>query len=403
MDPFGRFYTEDIISNLLVQEIDCSNPKLIIDLGIGRGSLTKAAFHRWGDATFLASDIDITQINITKKKFPFVKIIEADGLELSLGKKLNIVVDSVDIAICNPPYLRIPAKENRYNELFEKTNLPNCKKLKYLTSDLIFLAQNILLLKDGGILGIILPDGLLSNMEFMHLRQDLIDNHTLISIIQLPDKIFRNTEARTHIMVLRKGVTNRKSTVNLFLADKKGILSEYLALESILLIKRMDYFFHKLCSKSQPYCQVKNTLKDIGAEIKRGQLTHKDLKGLKSNYIHTTFLTHKSELILKNDIDETQQSIVHTEENDILLARVGKGCIGKVSKVLKGQQLISDCVYKIRVPKKYLNQTWLSLCSESGQLWLKSNAHGVCSRVISKCDLQNFPVLITEDIIQDID
>ena len=394
MDNLAKFYTEDSISKLLVEEIYFSNPRLIVDLGIGKGSLTNAAYSKWGNAIFFATEIDSDQIIKTRNDFPFVNIIKADGLKVDLKEKLQSIVNNVDIAICNPPYLRIAKYNNTYNELFEKSGLENCINLKWFTSDLVFLAQNILLLKDGGILGIILPDGLVSNHEFKLFRQDLIKNHSILSIIQLPDKIFKKTEARTHILIIKKGKSNDTYNVNLYNADKNGYINESISVPSPLLNNRMDFNYNKLIIKRQksPYIV---TLKTIGAEIKRGQLTHKELKQLKSNYIHTTSLSHKSKLSLISDIVEGQSSFIFSKENDILLARVGSGCIGKISFVVEGNQLISDCVYRIRVPKKFLNQTWLSLCSESGQIWLKSNAHGVCSRVLSKSDLQNFPIDLT--------
>ena len=389
MDSLARFYTDNNFSDLLVDEINLLNPNLIIDLGIGDGALTTAAYKKWQSATFIASDIDLIQIRKTEKRIPFVKIIEANGLDLNLGKKLNIVTESVDIAVCNPPYLRLSRGKHNFNNLFERTGLGSCKYLKYITSDLVFLAQNILFLREGGILGIILPDGLLSNSEFKLFRNDLINNHTLLSIIQLPDRIFKKAEARTHILILKKGNYQEANFVNLYLANHQGKLYENLNIPSILLSERMDFNFHKL-PKQNPTST--KTLDNIGAIIKRGRLTHSELKTQNTHYIHTTTLKHKCELQLIDDISENQITQIYTEPGDILLARVGRGCIGKVAKVLKGKQLISDCVYKIQVPKEYIEKTWKAFCSKSGQNWLKYNSHGVCSSVISKSALKNFPI-----------
>lgn len=389
MDYLARYYTSNNFSDLLVEEIDYSNPNLIIDLGIGDGALTSSAYKKWNDATFIASDIDINQIRKTEKKIPFVKIFEANGLDLNLGRKLNLVSESVDIAVCNPPYLRIPRSKHNFNNLFEMTGLGKCNNLKYFTSDLVFLAQNILFLKEGGFLGIILPDGLLSNSEFKLFRQDLINNHTLLSIIQLPDRIFKKAEARTHILILKKGNFHGSTLVNLYLADQQGKLCENLNIPSEALSERMDFNFHKLPKRNPLNTK---TLNSIGAVIKRGRLTHSELKTQSQHYIHTTTLKHKCELRLIDDISENQVTQITTEPDDILLSRVGRGCIGKVTKVINGNQLISDCVYKIQVPKEYIEKAWKAFCSESGQEWLKYNSHGVCSSVISKAALKNFPI-----------
>ena len=229
----------------------------------------------------------------------------------------------------------------------------------------------------------------MSNSEFKLFRNDLINNHTLLSIIQLPDRIFKKAEARTHILILKKGNYQEANFVNLYLANHQGKLYENLNIPSILLSERMDFNFHKLPKQNPTFIK---TLDNIGAIIKRGRLTHSELKTQNIHHIHTTTLKHKCELHLIDDISENQITQIYTEPGDILLARVGRGCIGKVAKVLKGKQLISDCVYKIQVPKEYIEKTWKAFCSKSGQEWLKYNSHGVCSSVISKSALKNFPI-----------
>ena len=82
-----------------------------------------------------------------------------------------------------------------------------------------------------------------------------------------------------------------------------------------------------------------------------------------------------------------------TERGDILLARVGRGCIGKVCMIGRGRVPVSDCVYRIRVAKKHRTKIWDAFVSEAGQKWLKANAHGVCAKVISKKDLYKFPIV----------
>jgi tRNA1(Val) A37 N6-methylase TrmN6 len=392
MDYLARYYTEEIVSNLLVKEITYSNPKIIVDLGIGGGSLTIAAHRKWKSATFIGTDIDHKQISETQERLPFVRIIKADGLNKNINLKLNLKVGSIDIAICNPPYLKIPVKSSLYMDLFKSVGLTNCNKLKYLTSDLIFLAQNLLLLKEGGMLGIILPDGLITSEEFRWFRFDLINSHTILSVIQLPDNIFKKADARTHIVILKKSKNVFENDVNLCLVDRNGVYVESLYIPCKYLIDRCDFFYNKLHISKIFSTRDTKTLVEIGADIKRGQLTKLELQALGIKYVHTTNLVHLSKVSLSCVMLKEYHIYVHTDKNDILLARVGRGCIGKVSFVKEGNQLLSDCVYRIRVPRIFLKKVWNSLCSTEGQLWIKAHSHGVCARLISKRDLLNFPI-----------
>jgi type I restriction enzyme M protein len=259
---------------------------------------------------------------------------------------------------------------------------------------MIFLAQNLLLLRKGGELGIIIPDGLLTNSEFRVFRQDLLSNHGIVSVIQLPESIFKGTEARTHILILKKGVPNNRK-VDLFLADKMGKFVDKVTVNQTLLLDRMDFYFHK---HSQDYKIRKRsvTLGDLMVDIKRGQLTHSQLKN-EQFYIHTTTLKHLKEIRLRSNKNSFNKNYVQTAKGDILLARVGRGCIGKVSLVNRGIQPISDCVYRIRVPREYVRDVWKSLTSEEGQKWLRARAHGVCAKVLSKQDLTKLPIIISSE------
>jgi type I restriction enzyme M protein len=107
MEPLGRFYTSEEISGLLVSKFRQDSPRNILDIGAGDGSLLIAAYNRWKNATFHAAEIDPESIAKISEKLPFVRLQQIDGLSPGLDQKMNLKVNSVDVAICNPPYLRI--------------------------------------------------------------------------------------------------------------------------------------------------------------------------------------------------------------------------------------------------------------------------------------------------------
>lgn len=82
--------------------------------------------------------------------------------------------------------------------------MKECLRIKRLSADIVFIAKNFLYLKDRGILAVILPDGLLSRKDLYSFRVSLIAHHQICCIYQLPEKSFSLTEARTHIVILKK-------------------------------------------------------------------------------------------------------------------------------------------------------------------------------------------------------
>ncbi len=389
MDFLGRYYTQELFSNLLIDQFNSRAPSTVLDLGAGGGSLIKAASQRWQNADFYAADIDKNSIKKINKELPFVKIINADSLNKNIAKKLELKVDSVDIAVCNPPYLKLEDKRN-YFSLFEEADLENCKNLKKVTSDIIFLAQNLRMLKKDGELGIILPDSLLTGHDFKILRESILSKHSIRGIIELPENIFSKTEARTHILLIEKGCSAEIKT-QLYISNKEGQCYDQIEVSTNSLGKRMDFTFHKWNQKREKTKSFK-TLTELGCEIKRGIQTHAELKVQNKAFVHTTNLNTGTAVSFLKPVKYKNKKLVFAEVGDIILARVGRGCIGKVSMVKRGRGLLSDCVYRIRVPKLYRHIVLDALTNKTGQAWLKANSHGVCAKVISKADLLQFPI-----------
>lgn len=376
----SQYYTDCVYSKLLVDEIDIKRPKLVLDLGVGKGSLIQAAFNKWSEADFIAIDIDKSNCDEIQRKQPNARILHINGLIPQLNENIKIGIGSVDVAVCNPPYEKF--KKNVFlNSLFDAANLPNCKVVKSITTDIVFLANNLSMLKNNGYLGIIIPDGIATRKDLQILRQDIIENHTLRHVIQLPDKIFYKTEARTYILILTKGKSNKKR-VKISAADENGNCIDTIMVPKELLIERMDYNFHKYMNSNNK-CQIGNCTK-IDLEIYRGSLSFKELRNLDLPCFHTTHYKNNDGYFNDNTYNEKWR-VAHS--GDILLARVGKRCIGNVLKVETGCVVISDCVYRIRTSVQYQNYLYEYLLSSRFKEWVNVFSHGVCSLVISKCDL----------------
>jgi len=391
MDALGRYYTSNLFSTLLVSNITAKDPAIILELGAGGGSLLKAAKKRWINAAFFATEIDGESINNIKKSLPFVNLFHDNSLDISVPDKIRFLTGGADVAICNPPYLRLREIE-RYYDLFDAANLPLCRRLNFVTSDIIFFAQNLTILKDSGQLGIILPDSLITGKDFAAFRQTLLENHAITKIIELPENIFPKTEALTHILIVEKGNTTRDQ-IKVLKAEKDGRYSEEILVKSSDLINRMDYKYHSHVLTNSGG-KTQKTLSDFMPEIKRGSVEQRHLREQKISQIHTTTMIHgKADMIFKKGLGRKHlDRFVIAQKGDILLARVGRGCMGKVCMVDSGEAVVSDCIYRIRVAEKHKDRVFEALRSFKGQEWIKAIAHGVCAKVLSKSDVLQIPI-----------
>ena len=390
MDVLGRYYTKEIVSAVLVNSLATVSPKRIVDLGIGEASLTKAAYQRWKRAEFYATEIEREKVRSIQSNLSYVNIKKYDSLKINVSAKLKVKLGSIDVAICNPPYLKIKERK-KYKKLFAKAGMSGCMKLKQLSSEVVFFAHNITLLRNEGELGIIVSDTLITGKDYKLFRQLILKEFDIKKVIQLPDKIFKKTEARTHILLLNK-VKSTSSTCTLVLANEKGAFLKSLEVSKESLIERMDFHFWNYSLKRKVRY---TTLKQLGTEIKRGNYSYQVLREGRYPYVHSTSFSDEPR-ILGNKVRLPQKYRQFASgRGDILMCRVGKRCVGRLAKITKGEILNSNCVYRIRVPQKFRAAVWNSLTSKEGAKWIKAYAHGVCAQVISKSDLENFPVHIS--------
>lgn len=387
MDALGRYYTADIISTLLISNLETSKPKRILDLGVGDASLTIAAYARWEKAKYFATEIEPKKASAIEKKLAFIKVLKCDTLQPNASTKLKVKFGSIDIAICNPPYVRVENKE-KYNGLFKSVGCKNFSNLSRITSEIVFFAHNLKLLKHDGELGIIVSDSLITGKEFKIFRETILEKFNVRRLIQLPDKVFNKTEARTHIIFISKA-KSASETCELLMSSNKGELSERIVVAKSSLAVRMDYQFHKAKIAT---AQKSKTLKEIGAIIKRGKYSFKELRESKLSFFHSThFKENNVRICFEKPVSKNHVGYT-ANVGDILMCRVGKRVVGKVAIVKSGSVINSDCIYRITVPKEFQSIVLKSLLSVEGKAWLHAYAHGVCSQVISKCDLENFPL-----------
>jgi len=387
MDALGRYYTNDIISTLLISNLETVKPKRILDLGVGDASLTIAAYARWEKAKYFATEIEPNKATAIKKKLAFIKVLNCDTLQPNASNRLKVKFGSIDIAICNPPYVRVENKE-KYNGLFKSVGCKDFSKLSRITSEIVFFAHNLKLLKHDGELGIIVSDSLITGKEFKIFRETIFEKFNVRRIIQLPDKVFNKTEARTHIIFISKSKSDNK-TCELLNSNIKGELSERLVIPNNHLIDRMDYQFHH--ANIHTSAGIK-TVKQIGGVIKRGKFSYKELRESNLSFFHSVhFKENGVNICFEKPVPKKHQSYT-ANQGDILMCRVGKRVVGKVAIVKSGSVINSDCIFRITVPKPYRQVLLRSFLSEEGKAWLNAYAHGVCSQVISKSDLENFPL-----------
>lgn len=378
MIKHSQYYTSEGIATLLVKYLHKKEVKTIIDLGAGDGALTCAAKRKWDKAVCCVVDIDENNCQRLEEKGFVSRSINCNvpGLDVLLG----IDFESIDVGVCNPPYETIENSEFIQN-LLKQAKLKRSHKEQYATSDLVFLAYNLLFLKPHGLLGIIVPYSILTGKNYCWLRQSLLENYYVERVIELPEKCFSYTEAKTGILIIRKEKgAGRRTKLNTVLDGYKLSDSLYVSISQLNL--RMDYSYH-LWRKGNNSRTLKQN-NDIS--IIRGKHTHEELKKKGSPFFHSTCF-NRTDINWHFKYDNSEKGIV--SQGCFLIVRVGKRCVGRVKYLEEGHIQISDCIYGLTVPEAYVDDFKCFFQSEEYLKFVKIASRGVCSLYLCKGDLEN--------------
>lgn len=391
MNAWAQFYTPQSAGQLLVRAMHCERPDTVVDIGVGGGQLLRAARARWAVARLFAADIDPKHVRTAHGHFPDAVCRKLDALHICLPSRLGLEEGQADVAVCNPPYLPAADLPNAY-DILKAVDLHDSVSRKRVTTDIVFIAQNLRLLRPGGELAVIVPDSLATHHHYADLRQALCERHGLYRAIQLPDRFFASTEARTHIFYLRRQ-GEVQDQVRLSGASAMGELLDEITITPDIARHRLDYSFHVQAEVSP---QSTATLGDFGAEIVRGLFTHQECRDKAFPFFHTTDFKRFADGRVAYPAGKNFPGRWVAQQDDFLVPRVGARCLHYAAKVVSGHAVLTDCVYRIRVPAHWRQAVWKALSSVEGSVWRVQAAHGVCARVLGKRTLLDMPIRVPE-------
>lgn len=391
-DPLNRFYTRASVGQLLIELIEGFEPRSVIDLGAGDGSLTAAAAQRWPTATTVTVDVDPTCIdNLLGSTFQIATAghfhHQHNVFDFQLPQCL-LGYGGFDLAVCNPPFHRPPWNRD-FARILQAANMEDaCPSIADVTAELVFFAQNVRLVRPGGVVAFIAPDGLMTGWRTLPFRKYLLRNHLVECVVQLPNHSFHDTEARCFVLVMRNG-DRPKGDIRLLRFDKIYGLSAPLLVSREAAEGRLDYEFHAVSG-----IDGGRTLASLGADVRRGSLGTVEARCAPFPVFHTSDfrLAEAGEIHFPNVSLATGKRLVIAEPGDILMARVDRSLHEKVALVVNGKAPITDCVFRVRVAKKHQRQAFDALRSPTGRGMLKAATKGVSARLLGKADLLSLPL-----------
>ncbi|WP_460746629.1 N-6 DNA methylase [Microvirgula curvata] len=403
-DSWGRYYTVDWVSQCLIGEMHIHDPSVIVELGAGRGALATAAGDKWHNAEIITVDMDYSSAHflnqLAKRKLGSFTHYVHDALDDDLANQIGLPLGSVDVAVCNPPYVR-PRWRSSFSHILEDAGLSGAlKSIHDAGADLLFIAQNLRLLRQGGKLGLILPDGLITAEKFAGVRRNLLREHFVEQVVQLPRRVFAGTEAQTYLVVLAKK-SGETDAVTLRQVGMDGMVSEPIAITADLAQRRLDYAYH-VSARDQPHPYREGSIqciRDITLNLTRGSISSHQISQCGWPVFHLNDFS-AGDLVVPKRFRLTQHMqnglptrIRVSMPGDILIARIGRNLHEKIALVQHGPCVVSDCVFTLRVREKDRLPLMVFLTSKSGRRALEASAHGVGARYLSTSDILDLVII----------
>lgn len=365
-----QYYTEEKIGERLVSLLPDITPTRCVELSAGEGALLLPVLKKWPRIELATCELDPENHDKLMRTFDGDHY-NIDVMSPNFERVAESFPEKFDLAVCNPPFLWRKSTEYEKN-LFSLYNLNFMNSWKRVRSEVVFILQNFRLINKRGIMAIILPELIVRSESFSEFRQSILDFCSIRAISQIEQGGFKGTEARTYIVIIEKG--GSPDFFSFF--DVKGVEEKYSQEDFILPEQGLN---------------VEHSSYDVRSlfSIKRGCHSGKDLRLSQMPYYHTTGFSEafkKNEPMCLDQVTLNGKSPVVAHEGDLLIHRVGSRSLGKATVVEKGAALISDCVFRVEIPKNIcphdLKKYWEEMSSK-----IIGASRGTCAKYITKEDV----------------
>ncbi len=255
-DEDGQFFTPRNVIKMMVEIIDPNEKTMIMDPACGTGGfLIESLRHVWNKVEINANKLGWSEKRLEEEKqyvaTTYFRGIDKDSFVAKVTKAYMAIIgdgrggifcenslehpkewsnkcqdkidlEKFDVVLTNPPFgSKIPVKEEKILKQFsfghkwtydkkekkwELQSVLNNKGAKGgVEPQILFIERCLQLLKIGGKLGIVLPDGIYGNDKLGYIREFLKRNTKILAVIDVPSETFQpNTSTKTTILITEK-------------------------------------------------------------------------------------------------------------------------------------------------------------------------------------------------------
>lgn len=236
----GQFFTPEPIVEFCVNVLNPSRDEVVVDPACGSGGFLSSAFqHSYSKSAScipIGFEISTTAARLARMRMLLLgatssRIFQTDALLpisalaslYSSGTKAELKsgMGFADVILTNPPF-GTQGKINDVNVLREfelghrwqdaDSRSSTKEVLSQQVPEILFIEQSVRLLKPGGRLGIVLPNGDFENSSLQYVREFLLREMAIDGVVKLPQEAFipSGTGIKTSLLFATKRKSGRR-------------------------------------------------------------------------------------------------------------------------------------------------------------------------------------------------
>ena len=143
---------------------------------------------------------------LKKKKAEIIEIEEERNGKVYVKEKqvYDCKEFNFDIVMANPPFAG-DIKESRILHRYELGKKPNGKYQTKVGRDILFIERNLDMLKSGGRMAVVLPQGRFNNSSDKYIRDFIAERCRILAVIGLHGNVFKpHTGTKTSVLIVQK-------------------------------------------------------------------------------------------------------------------------------------------------------------------------------------------------------
>lgn len=320
-NKYSKYYTPLPVASQLMNLLQIKDHSSVVDVCCGSCNLLSVAKQK-------NKKINCTGVDIDPVESCDFHIIKGDGRSFATNH-----TNQFDYALANPPF-----GNSGENSFAASLFIGDYAGINSSRIEIEMLIANLLLLKEDGVLLIILPSTTVDGTSAMNVRRTIAAKHHIHSIIDMPLNAFWPHRIKCSALIIEKRKNDRHIATQLFSMNSQYTLTK---------VGSIDH--NDIANGNWSETKPKNKPSFL---IHQGKISSQMFSQTGQEVLHSgKYAANWSPCVRFTRVPEQNTKMIYAETGDILISRIGASA-GQKAIYNGPEKLISDCLLIIKKPTK---------------------------------------------------